>query len=103
MVSLRELEQAAKEVFGWEDLRADQRQAMQAAREGRDVLAVMPTGSGKSAIYQVPAVLADGPPGVVNPPISLQHDPLVPLREAHARTAGTGQRPTNVDRNLHRG
>jgi ATP-dependent DNA helicase RecQ len=101
MVSLRELEQAAKEVFGWEDLRADQRQAMQAAREGRDVLAVMPTGSGKSAIYQVPAVLADGPAVVVSPLISLQHDQLVALREAHAGTAVTVNSTTNVDRVLN--
>ncbi|WP_201293163.1 DEAD/DEAH box helicase [Arthrobacter zhaoguopingii] len=48
---MREL---ASSVFGWDDFRSGQRQAMQALLEGRNVLCVMPTGSGKSAIYQVP-------------------------------------------------
>ncbi len=41
---------------------------------GRDTLAVMPTGSGKSAVYQVPALLLDGPTVVVSPLIALQRD-----------------------------
>src|SRR6476659_1993548 len=41
---------------------------------GRDVLAVLPTGAGKSAIYQVPALLLDGPTVVVSPLIALQRD-----------------------------
>jgi ATP-dependent DNA helicase RecQ len=46
---------------------------------GSDVLAVMPTGAGKSAVYQVPAMLIDGPTVVVSPLISLQRDQVAGL------------------------
>ena len=52
---------------------------MQAVLAGRDTLAVMPTGSGKSAIYQVPALLLDGPTVVVSPLIALQRDQVAGL------------------------
>ena len=47
---------------------------MEAILDGRDLLAVMATGSGKSAIYQVPGVLLPGVTLVVSPLIALQHD-----------------------------
>ncbi|HEX6887409.1 MAG TPA: RecQ family ATP-dependent DNA helicase, partial [Candidatus Nanopelagicales bacterium] len=71
----------AREVFGWAELRPGQRAAMEALVEGRDVLAVMPTGSGKSALYQVPAVLRDGPTIVVSPLVALQQDQLAAVSE----------------------
>jgi ATP-dependent helicase YprA (DUF1998 family) len=49
------LEKTARERFGWDQLRAGQLEAMTAVMEGRDTLVVMPTGAGKSAIFQVPA------------------------------------------------
>jgi ATP-dependent DNA helicase RecQ len=52
-----DLKRVADRVFGWRQLRPAQLDAMEAILAGRDVLAVMPTGSGKSAIYQVPAIL----------------------------------------------
>ena len=59
---------------------------MRALAAGRDVLAVMPTGYGKSAIYQVPALLLhrrqQRPAVVVSPLISLQEDQLDGLRDA---------------------
>jgi ATP-dependent DNA helicase RecQ len=57
---------------------------MQAIGDGRDVLAVMPTGWGKSAIYQVPALLDDRPCVVISPLIALQHDQITALRDAGA-------------------
>jgi ATP-dependent DNA helicase RecQ len=69
-----ELKRVAREAFGWSSLRPGQPEAMRAVLEGRDTLAVMPTGHGKSAIYQVPAVLLDGPTLVVSPLIALQRD-----------------------------
>jgi ATP-dependent DNA helicase RecQ len=74
--SLNRLRRVARERFGWAELRPGQAEAMAALVEGRDVLAVMPTGAGKSAIYQVPALLLDGPTVVVSPLLALQRDQM---------------------------
>lgn len=55
--------------------------------DGRDVLAVTPTGSGKSAIYQVPAVLLSRPVIVISPLIALQHDQIASLEQSGAPAA----------------
>lgn len=68
------LRRVAREDFGWEHLRPGQLEAMTALLAGRDVLVGMPTGSGKSAIYQVTAALADSITVVVSPLIALQRD-----------------------------
>jgi ATP-dependent DNA helicase RecQ len=62
----------AAETFSWSRLRDEQLQAMEQVMSGHDVLVVLPTGAGKSAIYQVPALLLDGPTLVVSPLITLQ-------------------------------
>jgi ATP-dependent DNA helicase RecQ len=72
----------ARERFGWTELRPGQVEAIEAAATGTDVLAVMPTGYGKSAIYQVAATLRDGPAVVVSPLIALQADQVAGLAEA---------------------
>ncbi len=48
-----------REQFGHDEFRDGQKEIMSAVLEGRDALAVMPTGSGKSLIYQLPAMLLD--------------------------------------------
>lgn len=68
------LRRVAREDFGWEHLRPGQLETMTALLAGRDVLVGMPTGSGKSAIYQVTAALADSITVVVSPLIALQRD-----------------------------
>ncbi|GAT65746.1 ATP-dependent DNA helicase RecQ [Planomonospora sphaerica] len=78
------LREVAREVFGWEDLRDGQLEAMRHLLDGGDALVVMPTGSGKSAVYQVPALLLDGPTVVVSPLIALQRDQVAGLAEADA-------------------
>ncbi|MCX5374565.1 RecQ family ATP-dependent DNA helicase [Streptomyces sp. NBC_00103] len=75
----RRLRGIARRVFGWQQLRPAQLSAMKAVMKGRDVLAVMPTGAGKSAVYQVPAVLLGGPVVVVSPLIALQRDQMQSL------------------------
>jgi len=71
----------ARERFGYRNLRHGQREAIDFVLAGRDVLAVMPTGSGKSAIYQIPAVAVSGPTIVVSPLIALQKDQAETLDE----------------------
>ncbi|GIF50651.1 ATP-dependent DNA helicase RecQ [Asanoa ferruginea] len=75
LTSLR-LRRAARTLFGWKTLRPGQLDAMRAILRGRDVLAVMPTGAGKSALYQVPATQLPGPTLVVSPLLALQQDQI---------------------------
>ena len=63
-----------KQHFGYADFRALQSRVLAGLGEGRDVLAVLPTGGGKSICFQVPALLLDGPTVVVSPLISLMQD-----------------------------
>jgi ATP-dependent DNA helicase RecQ len=82
-----ELQRVAAEAFGWSQLRDEQLQAMEQVMSGHDVLVVLPTGAGKSAIYQVPALLLDGPTLVVSPLIALQHDQLKGIADTRAPEA----------------
>ncbi|MBK6016944.1 RecQ family ATP-dependent DNA helicase [Streptomyces sp. MBT53] len=94
----RRLRGTARRVFGWQQLRPAQLTAMKAVMKGRDVLAVMPTGAGKSAVYQVPAVLLGGPVVVVSPLIALQRDQMQSLLGSGVlRTAAinSAQRPSD--------
>lgn len=68
------LRRVAAETFGWAELHPEQLEAMELVMDGRDALAVLPTGAGKSAIYQVPALLLPGPTLVVSPLLALQRD-----------------------------
>ncbi|MCE3553868.1 RecQ family ATP-dependent DNA helicase [Pseudonocardia sp. RS11V-5] len=90
MTTARErLQQAAADRFDFPELHPDQLEGMEHLLAGRDVLAVLPTGAGKSAIYQVPAVLLDGPTVVVSPLIALQHDQQQGLAERDVPEAVT--------------
>src|ERR1700741_1525230 len=65
--------------FGFEDFRPGQADAIAAARAGRDVLVVMPTGSGKSLCYQLPALMRRDLTLVVSPLVSLMQDQVQAL------------------------
>ena len=69
-----EIRRLASDVFGYAELRPGQAEAIRAVSEGRDTLAVLPTGAGKSAIYQIAALLRAGPTVVVSPLLALQRD-----------------------------
>jgi ATP-dependent DNA helicase RecQ len=71
----------AKERFGIRKLRPEQIEAIESVLKGRDTLAVLPTGYGKSLIYQVPALLLDRPTVVISPLISLMRDQERKLRQ----------------------
>ena len=74
--------QILKDVFGFDDFRPGQEAAVDALLAGRSVLAVMPTGSGKSLCYQVPALVLGGLTLVVSPLVALMQDQVSALRLA---------------------
>ncbi len=69
----------ARDDFGYDALRPGQEAAMRAVLDGHDTLAVMPTGSGKSAIYQIASLLLPGPTVIVSPLIALQRDQVAAI------------------------
>jgi ATP-dependent DNA helicase RecQ len=77
-----DLDAALREHFGFAAFRRGQREACEAALAGRDALVVMPTGSGKSLCYQLPALLSDDLTVVVSPLVALMQDQVEAL---HAR------------------
>ena len=81
-MSYAAIEELARERLGFERLRPGQLPAVEALVEDRDVLAVLPTGGGKSAIYELAGLLREGPTVVVSPLIALQDDQLAHLRAA---------------------
>jgi ATP-dependent DNA helicase RecQ len=82
-----DLRRVARQTFGWHQLRDEQLEAMRHVLAGRDVLVVLPTGAGKSAIYQTPALLLDGLTVVVSPLIALQQDQLDAIEASNAPRA----------------
>ena len=85
-----------KEIFGFDSFRPGQEEAIRAVLEGRDTLAVMPTGGGKSLCYQIPALMQESLTVIVSPLISLmkdQVDSLVQSSVAGAATLHSGLSP----------
>jgi ATP-dependent DNA helicase RecQ len=69
-----EIKKVAQERLGFSSLRPGQLEAITAVLSGNDTLVVQPTGSGKSAIYQIAGLLLEGSTVVVSPLIALQKD-----------------------------
>ncbi len=90
-----DLDQALRERFGFSGFRPGQRDACAAALAGRDVLVVMPTGSGKSLCYQLPALMRDDLTVVVSPLVALMQDQVDALR---ARGLGSVAAVVNAQR-----
>jgi ATP-dependent DNA helicase RecQ len=76
-----------KRLFGFDAFRPGQEEVVRAAVEGRDTLALMPTGSGKSLTYQLAAMLRHSPTLVLSPLIALMKDQVDSLPPEVARTA----------------
>ncbi|TFV62734.1 ATP-dependent DNA helicase RecQ [Geodermatophilus sp. DF01-2] len=86
-VRTRRIREVARELLGFEEFRPGQEEAMKSVAGGQDTLAVLPSGAGKSAVYQVAGQLADGPVLVVSPLIALQRDQVDRLDGLEGRAA----------------
>ena len=71
-----------RDVFGFDAFRPGQAEIVEAVAAGRNVLAIMPTGGGKSLCFQLPAMLRDGVTVVISPLIALMRDQVRALQEA---------------------
>ena len=85
-----------KEYWGYDNFRPKQEEIVNAALEGRDILAILPTGGGKSVCFQVPGMMKDGIAIVVTPLIALMKDQVQNLTDRGIRAlcinAGMGRR-----------
>src|ERR687893_2796294 len=82
MHSLTDAIASLQKHFGFDDFREGQREVIGSILEGKDAVVVMPTGSGKSLCFQLPAMILDGVTLVVSPLIALMKDQVDAL---HAR------------------
>ena len=88
-----------RDVFGFDDFREGQAEVVAAVAQGQNVLAIMPTGGGKSLCFQLPALLRDGVTVVISPLIALMRDQVRGLREAgvEAGALTSGNTPEETD------
>ncbi|KUJ76459.1 ATP-dependent DNA helicase RecQ [Ruegeria marisrubri] len=88
-----------RDVFGFDDFRPGQEEIVDAVTAGENVLAIMPTGGGKSLCYQLPALLRDGVTVVISPLIALMRDQVRALQEAgvEAGALTSGNTPEETD------
>src|SRR5829696_8898500 len=87
-----------RERFGFDDFRPAQRQIVDLVLAGRNVVAVMPTGSGKSLCFQLPALTLPGLTLVVSPLISLMKDQVDELVKRGIDAAALHSGQTSDDR-----
>ena len=92
-----------KEYWGYDSFRPRQEEIVNAALEGKDVLAILPTGGGKSVCFQVPAMIREGIALVVTPLIALMKDQVQNLNERGIKAlcvnAGMGRREVELTLN----
>ena len=97
-----------RDIFGFDGFRSGQQEIVEAVTEGKNTLAIMPTGGGKSLCFQLPALVRDGVTVVISPLIALMRDQVRGLKEAGvvagALTSGNTEEETDeVWRNLENG
>lgn len=89
-----------RDVFGFDAFRPGQEEIVEAVAAGENVLAIMPTGGGKSICFQLPALMRDGVTVVISPLIALMRDQVRALQEAGvcagALTSGNTQEETDA-------
>ena len=85
--TMADAQRVLESVFGYKSFRSHQAHIIQSLIDGRDVLALMPTGGGKSLCYQIPALIRTGTGIVVSPLIALMHDQVGALEAAGVTAA----------------
>src|SRR6202790_271684 len=95
MADLLAAQTALRTTFGFEDFRPGQGAIIETGLAGADVLAIMPTGSGKSLCYQLPALLRDALTVVVSPLIALMRNQV-----AHLKSYGIASVSLNSANNI---
>jgi len=98
MADLTAARETLRRVFGHNDFRGLQADVINEVLDGRDVMAVLPTGGGKSFCYQIPAMLRPGVGLVVSPLIALMADQVAALRAAGVAAARLDSTLTTTDR-----
>ncbi len=93
------IHQALKHFFGYDNFRLNQQVIIETVLSGKDVMAIMPTGGGKSICYQLPAVLLDGLTIVISPLIALMKDQVDALQANGIRAAYLNSTLTNAEQN----
>ncbi|WP_281995721.1 DNA helicase RecQ [Ruegeria faecimaris] len=88
-----------RDVFGFDDFRPGQEEIVDAVTLGENVLAIMPTGGGKSLCFQLPALMREGVTVVISPLIALMRDQVRGLQEAgvEAGALTSGNTPEETD------
>src|SRR4051794_3785042 len=97
-----EIARTAREHFNFESLRPGQEEAIAALVSGRDTLVVQPTGSGKSAIYQIAGLLIEGSTLIVSPLIALQKDQVDSIAGSETDSAAAAMNSTRRASELNR-
>ena len=103
-ISMPQIEQKLEQNFGFKELRGLQKQTLQALLEGKSVLTVMPTGTGKSLCYQLPALFSEGLILVISPLIALMQDQVQKAKSFGIKAAALNSAMSAQEREaLHRG
>ncbi len=99
------LHQALRRYFGYHTFKNGQEKIIKSVLEGRDTVAMLPTGGGKSLCYQLPGLLKDGTVLIVSPLLSLMEDQVQQLKmrgekRSHVRRCFLGPRQRGSGLNL---
>ncbi|MFT5252334.1 MAG: ATP-dependent DNA helicase RecQ [Flavobacteriales bacterium] len=101
MITTAAIHTSLKENFGFEKFRPNQEEIIQSLLDGKDTLAIMPTGGGKSICFQLPALLFSGITIVISPLIALMKDQVDSLKANGIAACYINSSQTNVEQQTH--